>query len=346
MTSRPSAPASAGHPAVELRDLTKTFTPRAANPIRAVAGIDLTIRPGEIVALLGPNGAGKTTAIDMLLGLQEPTSGSARLFGGPPPDAINAGRVAAVLQTGGLLRDLRVRETVQLIASTFPTHIPVDEAIERAGIAYAAKRPVSKLSGGEQQRLRFALALLPDPDLLVLDEPTAGLDVTARRAFWATMRDEAAGGRTILFATHYLEEAEQFAQRVVMMADGRVVADGPTAEIRAVTGVRRISVTLSPDDVPWASALPGTSQHTSDPSTAGVRLSLTAADSDATALALLERGGSALEIDSPSLEDAFVAITGRTDETQPPAVVSEGRAARAGVEGQTQPPAVGNEKEN
>ncbi|HHW82565.1 MAG TPA: ABC transporter ATP-binding protein [Actinomycetales bacterium] len=294
--------------AVQLTDLTKTFNPRGADPVRAVDGVSLTIQTGEVVALLGPNGAGKTTALDILLGLQDPSSGTAQLFGGPPQHAIRAGRVAAVLQTGDLLRDLRVRETVELIASTFGRTIPVDEALARVDIDYAARRRVSKLSGGEQQRVRFALALLPDPDLLVLDEPTAGLDVTTRRAFWSTMRAEAAHGRTILFATHYLEEAEQFAQRVVMMSGGRVVADGPTAEIRSVTSSRRMAVTRA-DDVAWASSLPGTSQLASDPANGGVRVSLTAADSDAVALALLERGGSALEIDAPSLEDAFVALT-------------------------------------
>lgn len=310
-SARPNSQAVTTAPIVELTDLVRTFHSPGREPVRAVAGVSLAITGGEIVALLGPNGAGKTTTLDILLGLQEPTSGTARLFGASPRKAIGAGRVAALLQTGGLLRDLRVRETVELIASTYESHVPVDETLERAGITEAAHRMVSKLSGGEQQRLRFALALLPDPDLMVLDEPTAGLDVTARRAFWATMRAEAAHGRTILFATHYLEEAEQFAQRVVMMAAGRIVADGPTAEIRSIASVRRISVTLNPDDVEWARSLPGTSQLTMDPANDGVRVSLNAADSDGLALALLERGGIALEIAAPSLEDAFVALTGK-----------------------------------
>nr|NLD41772.1 ABC transporter ATP-binding protein [Actinomycetales bacterium] len=317
-TSQIPAPvpaSSTAPPVVELTQLTRHFHAHGAESVRAVAGVDLTIHTGEIVALLGPNGAGKTTTLDILLGLQEPSSGAASLFGGPPRAAIHEGRVAAVLQTGGLLRDLRVRETVQLIASTFASHIPVDEALERAGIADAARRMVGKLSGGEQQRLRFALALLPDPDLIVLDEPTAGLDVSARRAFWATMRAEAAHGRTILFATHYLEEAEQFAQRVVMMAGGRVVADGPTAEIRSIASVRRVSVTLSPDDVPWARSLAGGSQLTTDPLNGAVRVSFTAADSDGIALELLQRGGTALEIDAPSLEDAFLALTATPEGT-------------------------------
>ena len=152
--------------------------------------------------------------------------------------------VSAVLQTGGLLRDLTVRETVRMIASTYAAHAPVDEVIDRAGLTALADRRVSKCSGGEQQRLRFALALLPDPRLLVLDEPTAGMDVTARRDFWDTMHADASAGRTVVFATHYLEEADAFADRIVLVAGGRIVADGTTAEIRSRASGRTVSATL------------------------------------------------------------------------------------------------------
>lgn len=296
---------------VELSGISKTFrTP--AGPVVAVERVDLTIDPGEVVALLGPNGAGKTTTLDILLGLQPPTSGSVEVFGGTPAEAINDERISAVLQTGGLLRDLRVRETVELIASTYRHPLGVDEVMERAGITHAAKRAVSKCSGGEQQRLRFALALLPDPDLIILDEPTAGLDVTSRREFWRVMREDAAAGRTILFATHYLEEAEQFAGRVVMMADGRIAADGPTAEIRDTTHARRVSVTVptgAVDDV--LALMPEPNRIARDPINGATRLSFTAVHSDEAARLLLENGGTALEIGSPSLEEAFVAITGQ-----------------------------------
>ncbi len=160
--------------AIELRDVVKSFRPRGGDEVHAVDHLDLTVQRGEVVALLGPNGAGKTTTLDMVLGFTEPTEGVVTVFGKPPRHAIAAGQVSAVLQTGGLLRDLTVRETVEMIASTFPTHRDVDEVIERAGVTTIAGRMVSKCSGGEQQRLRFALALLPDPDLIVLDEPTAG----------------------------------------------------------------------------------------------------------------------------------------------------------------------------
>lgn len=300
-------------PAIELTNLVKTFHSQG-DTVQAVAGVDLTIEQGEVVALLGPNGAGKTTTLDILLGLQAPTSGRARLFGTDPQSAIKAERVAAVLQTGGLLRDLTVRETVTLIASTFSNPLGEDEALERAGIAGLAKRRVSKCSGGEQQRLRFALALLPDPDILVLDEPTAGLDVVARREFWGTMREDAHAGRTVVFATHYLEEAEQFAGRVVMMAHGQIVADGPTAEIRSITRARRVSITLAPNAVDAALAgLPSATEIARDPATDGIRLTLSTPDSDAAAGELLRLGGTHLEIGAPSLEDAFVALT-TTDE--------------------------------
>ena len=155
-----------------------------------------------------------------------------------------AGRISAVLQSGGLLRDLSVRETVQMVASVFEDPRPIDEVLARAGLTQLAARKVAKCSGGEQQRLRFALALLPDPDLLVLDEPTAGMDVGARRDFWDTMHADADAGRTVVFATHYLEEAETFAERIVLMARGRVVADGSTAEIRARASGRTVTADI------------------------------------------------------------------------------------------------------
>jgi ABC-2 type transport system ATP-binding protein len=302
------------HPgsAVELRDLTRTFRAPGGETVRAVDGVDLTIAPGEVVAFLGPNGAGKTTTLDLLLGLTEPTSGTVRVFGQPPRKAIAAGRVSAVLQTGGLLRDLTVAETVRMIASTYERHAPVGEVLERAGVTVLARRRVAKLSGGEQQRLRFALALLPDPDLVVLDEPTAGMDVSARREFWDTMHADALAGRTVVFATHYLEEAEAFARRTVMIAGGRIVADGPTAEVRARAAGRTVSADL-PDDPTLASrglrllhGIPDVHEVT----TTGRRVRVVARDSDRVArLLLTDLGLTGLEVTSGSLESAFLAIT-------------------------------------
>ncbi|NYF96993.1 ABC transporter ATP-binding protein [Janibacter cremeus] len=295
---------------IQLHEVTKHFR-SGSQTVRAVAGVDLSIRPGEVVAILGPNGAGKTTTLDMVLGLTEPTSGTITSFGAPPRRAVHEGRVSAVLQTGGLLRDLTARETVRMIASTFPERRPTEEVIERAGLADKADRLVAKLSGGEQQRLRFALALLPDPDLLILDEPTAGMDVRARREFWRTMHHDAAQGRTVLFATHYLEEADTFADRIVLMAGGRVVADGTTEEIRSRASGRTVSADVRRGDVGAVAdrlrGRPGTSSVT----VAGERVTVVGEDSDALArLLLVDLGGSNLEVTTASLDAAFLAITG------------------------------------
>ena len=297
--------------AVELRDVVKTYGSAGGDqPVRAVDGVDLTIAPGEVVAFLGPNGAGKTTTLDLVLGLGTPTSGTVTTFGADPRRAIAAGRVSAVLQTGGLLRDITVRETVQMIASTFPQHAGVDEVIARAGLTTLARRKVSKCSGGEQQRLRFALALLPDPDLLILDEPTAGMDVAARREFWETMHADADAGRTVVFATHYLEEADSFAERIVMIADGRIVADGTTEQIRSQASGRTVSADLRDDSAASALSALRALPHVVDATLQGHRVTVTSSQSDAVARALLEElGGSNLEITTGSLESAFMTIT-------------------------------------
>ena len=325
-----------GDPAIELRHLVKSFRPlrgSADTEVTAVDGIDLTVGNGEVVAFLGPNGAGKTTTLDMVLGLTEPTSGTARVFGRPPRHAVVAGEVSAVLQTGGLLRDLTVRETVRMIASTYAATTPVDEVIDRAGLAALAHRRVSKCSGGEQQRLRFALALLPDPRLLILDEPTAGMDVSARHEFWQTMHADASAGRTVVFATHYLEEADAFAHRIVLVAGGRVVADGSTAEIRSQATSRTVTAVVPDEAIAPISAsllrLDGVRTVTSR----GERLVVVTSNSDGVARLLLsEQGVRDLEITSAGLEEAFMALTGRTvaepESTGPP----DGIPARVGAD--------------
>ena len=304
-------------PAIELTGLTKTFRGTGGERVRAVDAIDLTIGTGEVVAFLGPNGAGKTTTLDMVLGLTVPTQGKVEVFGQPPRRAVDEGRVSAVLQTGGLLHDLTVSETVQMIASTFRGPAPVDDVITRAGLEGLRSRKVGKCSGGEQQRLRFALALLPDPDLLILDEPTAGMDVTARREFWRTMHVEATAGRTIVFATHYLEEADAFANRIVLVSAGHVVADGPTAGIRSRASGRVIAADLHDKSMlPRLRRLPGVTGA----ETAGDRLTLDVASdhSDEVARLLLNGlGASNLEITTGSLENAFVALTSTTPATRP-----------------------------
>ncbi|HLS15896.1 MAG TPA: ABC transporter ATP-binding protein [Beutenbergiaceae bacterium] len=297
-------------PVVDLRGLTKTF-PGKEGPIRAVDGIDLTITPGEIVAFLGPNGAGKTTALDMMLGLTEPDSGTAAVLGLKPRQAVLAGRISAVLQSGGLLRDLTVVETIRYIASTFADALPADYVLERAGLTALRNRRVSKCSGGEQQRLRFGLALLPDPDLLILDEPTAGMDVTARREFWQTMRADADAGRTVIFATHYLEEANMFAERIVMISGGQIVADGSTTEIRERNSGRALSADLPETGTQqWLDRLERADGVVSV-TVEGARVHVQARDTDALALTMLaDLGARGLEIASADLESAFISLTG------------------------------------
>ncbi|HST17456.1 MAG TPA: ABC transporter ATP-binding protein [Gaiellaceae bacterium] len=294
------------HHAVELRGIEKSFR-SPAGPVHAVRGIDVAIAPGEVVALLGPNGAGKSTTVDVLLGLTKADDGTATLFGRPPAEAVRAGQVGAMLQTGALLRDLSVRELVTVVASLYPEPLDVDEVLELVGITGLGGRRTQKLSGGETQRVRFALALVTNPELLVLDEPTAAMDVEGRHAFWATMRAFAAQGKTVLFATHYLEEADAYADRAVLLARGRVVVDGPTTEIKALVGLRTIRATLPGADLDVLSHLPGVSAAESR----GEAIVLRCVDSDATIRALLERFPRArdIEISGAGFEEAFLELT-------------------------------------
>ena len=239
MTLTPPADRQTGLPALDIRGLVKEFRTRTG-VVRAVDGLDLRLERGEVVAFLGPNGAGKTTTIDVLLGLSRPTSGVVQVLGQDPDDAVAAGRIAVVLQSGGLLGDLTVRETVRLTASLFDAGHDVTPYLVRAGIGDVADRLVGTCSGGQQQRLRFAMALVAEPDLLLLDEPTTGMDVAGRRAFWSTVRADVDHGRTVLFATHHLDEAELYSDRVVVVDRGRVVADGPAERIRVAAGTRTL----------------------------------------------------------------------------------------------------------
>jgi ABC-2 type transport system ATP-binding protein len=302
-------PARAAAPAVRLTGVTKRF-----GDVEAVRGIDLRLGQGEVVAFLGPNGAGKTTTIDMVLGLSRPTTGEVQVLGMEPRAAIARGLVSAVMQTGGLLKDLTVRETVEYTASLFATARPVDEVLANAGITGIAERRVQKCSGGEQQRLRFAMALLSDPALLLLDEPTTGMDVEGRRAFWSAIRADADKGRTVLFATHYLEEADQYADRIVLVSKGLVVADGSGSEIKALASGRTVRATVdSPDEALTRalSALGGVDSV----EVRGDSVLVHAKDSDAVARYLLtETGARDLEITAKGLEEAFLNLTGEGED--------------------------------
>jgi ABC-2 type transport system ATP-binding protein len=288
--------------AVDLEAVVKRF-----GAVTAVDGISLQIRPGEVVALLGPNGAGKTSTVDMLLGLSAPTRGAVRVFGRAPQEAVALGLVSAVMQTGGLLKDYTVEETVRLTAVLFGRgRADVARALRRAGIADIGGRLVGKCSGGQQQRLRFAMAVLPDPRLLILDEPTTGMDVGGRHDFWSAIRADAESGRTVIFATHYLEEADAYADRVVVVRRGRVVADGTAAQVKALASGRTVRATLPGAAEAVLRALPGVESV----EVRGDSVYVQAGDGDGVARYLLtETAARDLEITSRNLEQAFLALT-------------------------------------
>jgi ABC-2 type transport system ATP-binding protein len=287
---------------IVLSGLSKSY-----GAVRAVQDVDLAIAPGETVALLGPNGAGKSTTIDLMLGLARPDAGTITVFGQPPADAVRAGRVGGMLQTGSPVQYLSVRELIAMVASLYPRPLPVDEALRITGTADIAPRRTTKLSGGQAQRVRFAMALVANPDLLVLDEPTASLDVESRHDFWTVMRGVAERGKTVLFATHYLEEADTYADRIVMMARGRVVADGPSTEIKARAGERTILATLPGADLAALAAIPGVTSA----QRRGDAVVLACGDSDAVLRELLARHPAArdIEVRNAGLEEAFLELT-------------------------------------
>ena len=296
--------------ALSLRGVTRSY-----GEVRALDGLDLEIRPGEIVALLGPNGAGKSTAMEMMVGLATPEQGSVRVLGTDPATATRTGLIGTMLQAGALLPDQKVRTMLRMLHSLQAHPMPMAEVVAQADIAELMPRRISALSGGQSQRVRFAIALLGDPQVLLLDEPTVGMDIGARRAFWQQMRQVAASGRTVVFATHHLEEAEREAGRVVVMDRGRVVADGTGAEIAAVVAGRVITLRgVAPERV---AALPGVDSAEVD-ETDDRRVRVVCTDSDA-ALAALFTGPLAGDVhdvlvSAPGLEEAFLRITEHEDE--------------------------------
>jgi ABC-2 type transport system ATP-binding protein len=287
---------------IRLEHLVKSF-----GPVQAVRDVSLAIAPGETVALLGPNGAGKSTTVDLLLGLSSPDSGEVSLFGMTPARAVAHGLIGAMLQNGSLINELTVREYIHMFGSLYPNPLPIDRVIELAGLDDLADRRTEKLSGGETQRVRFATALVSDPSLIVLDEPTVAMDVESRRRFWDAMRGFAQQGKTIVFATHYLEEADSFADRIVLMARGAIVADGPTTEIKARVGRRVLRFTYESAYAADLSSLPGVSSV----DVRGDSVSLSCTDSDAAIRAVVGRlpGARDFEIHGAGLEEAFLELT-------------------------------------
>ncbi|MFF2808930.1 ABC transporter ATP-binding protein [Streptomyces sp. NPDC058000] len=310
-TTATTAQGAGRAPVVSFQGVSKSY-----GAVRAVADLHLELHPGETVALLGPNGAGKSSTLDLLLGLRTPDTGSVSLFGTTPQRAIQLGRVGAMLQSGGLMEGVKVRELVQLARDLHPHGYPVDQILASAGITDIADRVVGKLSGGQEQRVRFALATAGANDLIVLDEPTTGMDVSSRQTFWGAMRRQAQEGRTVLFATHYLEEADEIADRVIVLHRGRVLADGTSAEIKARAGARRITFDL--DELVDRGALEALPHLTSltvsnggSAAGSGHTVRIQSQDADATVHALYGLGlyPRNLEVSGLGLEQAFIAIT-------------------------------------
>jgi ABC-2 type transport system ATP-binding protein len=301
-----AAPGSSDYvAAVQVTNLSKSY-----GAVRAVDDLTMRIEPGEIVAVLGPNGAGKSTTNEAILGLVKPDAGSVAVFGLDPLAAVRAGRIGAMLQAGALLAHARVIEVLELMAGLHAQPLAVGEVVERAGLGGFLQTKTDRLSGGQAQRLRYALALLPDPDLLILDEPTVGMDVEARRNFWRSMREFVDTGRTVLFATHYLEEADQVAERIVVLAAGRVVAQGTGDQIRSCVAGRTITLAATGLDSTSLGGLPGVVAVEN----VGARWQLHSTDSDRTLRVLLRDDRvHDVEVTAAKLEDAFLAITAHPD---------------------------------
>jgi ABC-2 type transport system ATP-binding protein len=288
-------------PVASLREVTKTFGRHTA-----LDRFSLDLRPGEVVALLGPNGAGKTTAVRLLLGLTQANAGEVKIFGGSPRDRNSRMRLGAMLQVGRMPEALRVREHLQLFRSYYPQPRPLGELLAVAGLEGLEDKFFGTLSGGQKQRVLFALALCGDPDLICLDEPTLGMDVEARRAMWEQVRRLAGLGKTILLTTHYLEEADALASRIVVIQKGRVIAEGTPESLKTADGSRAIRcITAIPAYV--VSALPGVSSVEQK----GEYLVVQARNPEAVLRTMLAKdaGLRELEVKAMALEDAFLALT-------------------------------------
>ena len=292
-------------PVISVRGVEKAY-----GAVRAVGTLDLDIDAGGIVALLGANGAGKSTTIAMLLGLIAPDAGTVDVCGLTPASAVRAGRIAAMLQSAGMMPGVTVTELLGLGTRIYPRPLPVGDVITLAGLESIAGRRVDRLSGGQAQRVRFAMAAIGNPDVLLLDEPTAAMDIAGRQAFWAAMRNYASSGRTIVFATHYLDEVDDFADRVVVMAGGRIAADATPSALRSQSGRTVVQFTLaSPDEsLPtW----PDLFKVEAEVEVHGDRVTVRTTDPDAAvrALAATRLAWRDLSVVPASLDDEFLRLT-------------------------------------
>jgi ABC-2 type transport system ATP-binding protein len=274
--------------------------------IRALRNVNFSVRAGQVVALLGPNGAGKTTAVKLLLGLLQTTSGKARVFGGDPTNPANRTRTGAMLQVGRVPETLRVREHIDLFSTYYPAPLPLSEVLASAGLEKIGDRKFGDLSGGQRQRVLFALAICGNPDLLFLDEPTVGMDVESRRSLWEEIRRLVDRGKTVLLTTHYLEEADALADRIAVIHQGEIIAEGTPAEIKAQTSGKliRCVTTLS---LATLLEIPGVTAVKQDRASVEIR----APQAEPVVRTLLARDPSlsGLEITSAGLEEAFLSLT-------------------------------------
>ncbi|HEY3839751.1 MAG TPA: ABC transporter ATP-binding protein [Bryobacteraceae bacterium] len=287
----------------EISGVTKTF-----GKVTALAELDLAIDSGQILALLGPNGAGKTTAARLLLGLASPSRGKVRVFGRDPRDAASRVRTGAMLQVGRVPETLRVREHIALFSSYYPSPLPFSEVVLAAGLEGMENRLFGTLSGGQKQRVLFALAICGNPGLLILDEPTVGLDVESRRALWRHIRMFASRGGSVLLTTHYLEEADALADRIVVIDRGRLLAQGTPQEIKHRAATRRIRciTSLEPERVREITGVLSAQWN-------GSQVEIVASDSDRVVFELFTRDPRlhGLEVVGAGLEEAFLSITNR-----------------------------------
>ncbi len=298
----PSARANAsGTPVARLHSVSKRY-----GDVQALDHFSFQLAAGEVVALLGPNGAGKTTAVRLLLGLIAPNSGSVRVLGQDPRDAQARTRIGAMLQVGRVPEVLRVRELIDMFRTYYPSPMPVPDVIRIAKLEGIEHRTYGKLSGGQKQRTLFALALCGNPDLILLDEPTVGMDIESRRALWDQVRLLAAEGKTVLLTTHYLEEADNLASRVVVINKGKTICEGTPSEIRRGISGRRIRCVTRLDRA-FLATLPTVTEVQQDRE--AVVITAEDAEDVVREMLLRDRALSGLEISSPALEDAFLALT-------------------------------------
>src|SRR5215213_8016279 len=296
MTDRAADRELPGAVIAELRGVSKTYG-SGGSAVLAVEGVDLSVRAGELLAVLGPNGAGKTTALGMLTGLTTPSSGTARLFGKDPRDLGARQRMGVMLQSSGVPDTLRVRELLTAFRGYYPVPLPFASVVEAAGLRGLENRLFGTLSGGQQRRVLFGIALCGDPELVFVDEPTTGLDAEVRRTLWATLRDLAGSGRGVVLTTHYLEEADALADRIVVLNQGRVIVEGSPSQVKSLVPCRRISAEST---VAAAEASRWPAVYHAE----RVGRELLARDRSVTGLTVTE----------PTLEDAFLTLTNRTEE--------------------------------